>query len=173
MANTKVDTLPKKLKADTVYVVKETGIVVTDESGTIVMNLQGAYYANAYADCNNFDEVAALLANEAPNEYGGSGLSMPTPLPPEPLTLLDFYKEFQEGYYEFAPDSEKTNNQYVFVPFPKPFSKKPDVFLMTLDVDDTTVRVGYMGKVTAEGFQVGLNYASSLKGVYYHAAVSK
>lgn len=171
MPNVKVDTLPKVLEADTVYVVKETGITVTDSSGAIAMNLQGAYYSNAYADCTNFDEVAALLANESPNEYGGSGLSMPTPLPPPPVNLLDFYKEAQEGYYEFT--TVVPNNQYVFVPFPKPFSKKPDIFLMTLDVKDVTVRVSYMGEVTAEGFYVGLNYGASLKGVYYHAAVSK
>ena len=65
-------------------------------------------------------------------------------------------------------DVAKPNNQYIFVPF----NKKSDIFLMTLDVKDTILRVGYTSEVTPEGFRAGFNHGASLQGAYYHA-VSK
>lgn len=82
------------------------------------------------------------------------------------------YAEYQEGYisreqFEGAP----ANNTFSFVRFPKAFSRKPDIFRATLDIQDTAVRVQYINNVTADGFSVATNYAASLRGVWYQAAV--
>lgn len=181
MSNIKVDVLPAQLAANTIYIVKDTGVTATDASGQVVINLQSAYYARNFADVNTIEELQQMLNKELSSlktKYGSPINSEATQPPvvntPAISTLKDLYKEFQEGYYEFTQgDLSDANNKWIFVKFPKPFSKKPDVFLATIDVEDSTVRFNYHGEVTNEGFKVGTNYAPSLKGVYYYAAVNK
>lgn len=95
--------------------------------------------------------------------------------------VLDFvlpkvieYAEFEEGYvsrseFEFSP----VNGGLGTVKFKKPFSKMPDVFLLTLNFIDNVGRLPYISNCNAEGFDIGTNYAPSLKGVWYRAAVKK
>ena len=182
MSNIKVDELPVQLAPNAIYIVKDTAVVATDASGRVVINLQSAYYARNFANVNTIEELQQMLNKELSSlktKYSSPVNSEANTQPPvinTPAisTLKDLYKEFQEGYYQFtAEDLSEANNKWIFVKFPKPFSKKPDIFLATVETEDDTIRFNYHGQVTNEGFKVGTNYAPSLKGVYYYAAVSK
>lgn len=182
MSNVKVDKLPAQLAANTIYIVEDTAVVATDASGQVVINLQSAYYARNFANVNTIEELQQMLNKELSSlktKYSSpvnteANTQPPVVNTPAIATLKDLYKEFQEGYYEFTQeDLNDANNKWITVKFPKPFSKKPDIFLATIDVEDNTVRFNYHGEITSEGFKVGTNYAPSLRGVYYYAAVSK
>ena len=56
------------------------------------------------------------------------------------------------------------------VNFPRAFTEKPLAFVM-IDVVDSVVRFQFVHNVTATGFNVGLNYASSMRGVHFMAFV--
>ena len=40
---------------------------------------------------------------------------------------------------------------------------------VVLDMQDATPRNFYVGNITTEGFDIGINYAPALKGVWYQA----
>lgn len=84
------------------------------------------------------------------------------------------YSEMQEGYiarenFGFIPE----NNTPDTVSFPKPFSRRPDIFEACLDVRSNSARVQYIHNVTASGFDIATNYSPELKGVWYRAAILK
>ena len=84
------------------------------------------------------------------------------------------YAEYQEGYigranFGFTPE----NGVMKTIKFPKPFSKKPDIFSAILDIADKTSRVQYINNINGNGFDISTNYAASLQGVWYRAAVKK
>lgn len=181
MSNVKVDKLPDQLAANTVYIVKDTAVTATDASGKVVINLQSAYYARNFQNAQTAHEVEQLLLKDLSSLKGKGQVTTvsptpaPSPAPAPSVKLADLYKEFQQGYVDLSKRNDTENNKFFMVRFPKPFSKKPDVCLITPDVEDktSTVRTFYMGKVTDEGFEMGLNYVVSLKGVYYYAAVTE
>lgn len=78
-------------------------------------------------------------------------------------------KEFQAGYIprsEFPSTPE--NNKYITIPFKTPFSKRPFVRVV-LDIKDLAVRLTYQANTTESGFDVGVNYAATLNGLWYEA----
>ncbi|HFC8542728.1 TPA: hypothetical protein ACFP4Q_000842 [Neisseria weaveri] len=80
-------------------------------------------------------------------------------------------KEYQAAYVprgEFPEIPE--NSSFMTITFPKPFSKVPFV-KATLDVKDSSVRFSYQANATKTGFDIALNYAPSLNGVWYEAHV--
>ena len=84
------------------------------------------------------------------------------------------YSEIQEGYiarenFGFIPE----NNTPDTVSFPKPFSRRPDIFEAFLDIRSNSARVQYIQNVTASGFDIATNYSPELKGVWYRAAILK
>ena len=81
------------------------------------------------------------------------------------------YKEYQAGYIPRA-DFVGTlgNNVLVTASFPQPFSERPLCFAM-IDVNDTAARYQSVNNVTATGFQLTINYASSIRGVNYLAFI--
>lgn len=84
------------------------------------------------------------------------------------------YSEIQEGYiarenFGFIPDNSTTNT----VSFPKPFSRRPDIFEACLDIQSDRPRLQYIQNVTASGFDIATNYSPELKGVWYRAAILK
>ena len=84
------------------------------------------------------------------------------------------YSEIQEGYiarenFGFIPE----NNTPATVSFPKPFSRRPDVFEVCLDIRSNSARLQYIQNVTATGFDLATNYSPELKGVWYRAAILK
>ena len=84
------------------------------------------------------------------------------------------YSEIQEGYiarenFGFVPE----NNTPATVSFPKPFSRRPDIFEACLDIKSNSARLQYIQNVTASGFDLATNYSPELKGVWYRAAILK
>ena len=84
------------------------------------------------------------------------------------------YSEIQEGYiarenFGFIPE----NNTPATVSFPKPFSRRPDIFEVCLDIRSNSARLQYIQNVTATGFDLATNYSPELKGVWYRAAILK
>ena len=84
------------------------------------------------------------------------------------------YSEIQEGYiarenFGFIPE----NNTPATVSFPKPFSRRPDIFEACLDIRSNSARLQYIQNVTASGFDMSTNYSPELKGVWYRAAILK
>ncbi|MGN6736712.1 hypothetical protein ACTHT4_09840 [Neisseria sp. P0022.S007] len=84
------------------------------------------------------------------------------------------YSEIQEGYiarenFGFIPE----NNTPATVSFPKPFSRRPDIFEVCLDIRSNSARLQYVQNVTASGFDLATNYSPELKGVWYRAAILK
>lgn len=91
----------------------------------------------------------------------------------EQTALMPKFKEYQMAYVDRGAFSGVlANSGMMGVKFAKPFSRKPDYFMALVDVTDTIVRIASVNNVTAEGFQVGLNYASSMNGVWYAAGVT-
>ena len=84
------------------------------------------------------------------------------------------YSEIQEGYiarenFGFIPE----NNTPATVSFPKPFSRRPDIFEACLDIQSKSARLQYIQNITASGFDLATNYSPELKGVWYRAAILK
>ena len=84
------------------------------------------------------------------------------------------YSEIQEGYiarenFGFVPE----NNTPATVSFPKPFSRRPDIFEACLDIQSKSARLQYIQNITASGFDLATNYSPELKGVWYRAAILK
>ena len=84
------------------------------------------------------------------------------------------YSEIQEGYiaranFNFVPNAGTPGT----VSFPKPFSRRPDIFVACLDLQSGSPRFQYIQNLTESGFDIGTNYGANLKGVWYRAAILK
>ena len=86
------------------------------------------------------------------------------------LKKVDTYSEYEERYIAFSTSELPTNSAFKQINFERTFSTIPFIQI-TLDIKDTTVRVPYYGNVTKTGFQIGSNYGSAVKGVWYKAYV--
>ena len=86
------------------------------------------------------------------------------------LKKVDTYSEYEERYVAFSASELPGNNAFKQITFGRTFSTIPFVQI-TLDIQDTTVRVPYYGNVTKTGFQIGSNYGAAVKGVWYKAYV--
>ena len=92
----------------------------------------------------------------------------------EQTALMPKFKEYQMAYVDRAAFSGTiANSAMVGIKFPRAFSRRPDYFMALLNVNDTIVRIAGVNNVTAAGFEVGLNYASSMRGVWYAAGVTE
>ena len=114
-------------------------------------------YLRTYDDSDLKRRIAALESRPAPEAKAESP-----------------YSEIQEGYiarenFGFLPE----NNTPATVSFPKPFSRRPDVFEVCLDIRSNSARLQYIQNVTATGFDLATNYSPELKGVWYRAAILK
>ena len=83
---------------------------------------------------------------------------------------VDTYSEYEERYVAFSASELPTNSAFKQINFARTFSTIPFVQI-TLDIQDTTVRVPYYANVTKTGFQIGTNYGAAVKGVWYKAYV--
>ena len=88
----------------------------------------------------------------------------------ETLKSVDKYSEYEERYVAFSASELPANNAFKQINFARTFSTIPFIQI-TLDIQDTAVRVPYYANVTKTGFQVGSNYGSAVKGVWYKAYV--
>ena len=86
------------------------------------------------------------------------------------LKSVDKYSEYEERYVAFSASDLPLNSAFKQINFTRTFSTIPFIQI-TLDIQDASVRVPYYGNVTTTGFQVGSNYGSSVKGVWYKAYV--
>ena len=80
-------------------------------------------------------------------------------------------KEYREVYVSRSDikfPEENSNNKWITIPFAVPFSERPMVNVV-LDMQDVTPRNSYVGNITTEGFDIGINYAPALKGLWYQA----
>ena len=80
-------------------------------------------------------------------------------------------KEYREVYVprsDIKFPEENSNNKWITIPFAVPFSERPMVNVVP-DIQDQTVRVFYVGNITTKGFDIGINYTLSLKGIWYRA----
>ena len=114
-------------------------------------------YLHTYDDSDLKRRLAALESRPAPEAKAESP-----------------YSEIQEGYiarenFGFVPE----NNTPATVSFPKPFSRRPDIFEACLDIRSNSARLQYIQNVTASGFDMATNYSPELKGVWYRAAILK
>ena len=184
----KVDTLPKRLAASTVYAAADYGIVVTNAASDIILSLYGQYYYRMYGDYSTAQEILAAMAAqnatiEAANKGNGavgSGTGgkpapvAPTPTPtPSGVNIGEFYAEYHEGYIDVS-NIQKEKNTYFSVAFPKSFSKKPDVFEITAETTDKSKKIViYTSELTNTGFKVSTNYPESVRGILFRAGVFK
>lgn len=86
------------------------------------------------------------------------------------LKSVDKYSEYEERYVAFGASELPANTAFKQINFNRTFSTIPFIQI-TLDIQDTTVRVPYYGNVTKTGFQIGSNYGAAVKGVWYKAYV--
>ena len=86
------------------------------------------------------------------------------------LKKVDTYSEYEERYVAFSASDLPPNSVLKQINFNRTFSTIPFIQI-TLDIQDTTVRVPYYANVTKTGFQVGSNYGAAVKGVWYKAYV--
>ena len=86
------------------------------------------------------------------------------------LKSVDKYSEYEERYVAFSASELPSNNAFKRINFARTFSTIPFVQI-TLDIQDTVVRVPYYANVTRTGFQIGSNYGAAVKGVWYKAYV--
>ena len=86
------------------------------------------------------------------------------------LQSVDKYSEYEERYVAFSASDLPLNNALKQINFTRTFSTIPFIQI-TLDIQDTVVRVPYYANVTKTGFQIGSNYGASVKGVWYKAYV--
>jgi len=187
----KVDTLPKRLAASTVYAAADYGIVVTNAASDIILSLYGQYYYRMYGDYSTIQEIQAamaarnslvLVANGANGGNAGAGSgtggtpapATPTPTPtPSGVNIGEFYAEYHEGYIDVST-IQKEKNTYFSLAFPKPFSKKPDVFEITAETTDKSKKIViYTSELTKTGFKVSTNYPEALRGILFRAGVFK
>ena len=86
------------------------------------------------------------------------------------LKSVDTYSEYEERYVAFSTSELPSNNALKQITFARTFSTIPFIQI-TLDLQDTTPRLAYYSNVTKTGFQIGSNYGSAVKGVWYKAYV--
>ena len=86
------------------------------------------------------------------------------------LQSVDKYSEYEERYVAFSAAELPSNNALKHITFARTFSTIPFVQI-TLDIQDTVPRIAYYSNVTKTGFQIGSNYGSAVKGVWYKAYV--
>ena len=86
------------------------------------------------------------------------------------LKSVDKYSEYEERYVAFGAAELPLNNALKQINFTRTFSTIPFIQI-TLDIQDTVVRVPYYANVTKTGFQIGSNYGAAVKGVWYKAYV--
>lgn len=86
------------------------------------------------------------------------------------LQSVDKYSEYEERYVAFSAAELPSNNALKHITFTRTFSTIPFIQI-TLDIQDSTVRVPYYANVTKTGFQIGSNYGAAVKGVWYKAYV--
>ena len=86
------------------------------------------------------------------------------------LKSVDKYSEYEERYVAFSAAELPPNNALKQINFTRTFSTIPFIQI-TLDIQDTVVRVPYYANVTKTGFQIGSNYGAAVKGVWYKAYV--
>ena len=86
------------------------------------------------------------------------------------LTSVDKYSEYEERYVAFGAGELPSNNALKQITFARTFSTIPFIQI-TLDIQDGTPRIAYYSNVTKTGFQIGSNYGSAIKGVWYKAYV--
>ena len=86
------------------------------------------------------------------------------------LKSVDKYSEYEERYVAFSTSELPANNAFKQINFTRTFSTIPFIQI-TLDIQDTVVRVPYYANVTKTGFQIGSNYGAAVKGVWYKAYV--
>ena len=86
------------------------------------------------------------------------------------LKSVNKYSEYEERYVAFSTAELPPNNALKQINFARTFSTIPFIQI-TLDIQDTVVRVPYYANVTKTGFQVGSNYGAAVKGVWYKAYV--
>ena len=86
------------------------------------------------------------------------------------LKSVDKYSEYEERYVAFSTSDMPSNSALKQINFTRTFSTIPFIQI-TLDIQDTTVRVPYYANVTTTGFQIGSNYGAAVKGVWYKAYV--
>lgn len=184
----KVDTLPKRLAASTVYAATDYGIVVTNAASDIILSLYGQYYYHMYGDYNTVQEILAAMAARntttkvanSGNAGAGSGTggtpapATPTPTPaPSGVNIGEFYAEYHEGYIDVS-NIQKEKNTYFSLAFPKSFSKKPDVFEITAETTDKSKKIViYTSELTNIGFKISTNYPEALRGILFRAGVFK
>ena len=86
------------------------------------------------------------------------------------LKSVDKYSEYEERYVAFSASELPPNNAFKQINFARTFSTIPFIQI-TLDIQDSVVRVPYYANVTRTGFQIGSNYGAAVKGVWYKAYV--
>ena len=86
------------------------------------------------------------------------------------LKSVDTYSEYEERYVAFGASDLPPNSTLKQINFARTFSTIPFIQI-TLDIQDTTPRIAYYSNVTKTGFQIGSNYGSAVKGVWYKAYV--
>ena len=86
------------------------------------------------------------------------------------LQSVDTYSEYEERYVAFGASDSPPNSVLKQINFARTFSTIPFVQI-TLDIQDTVPRIAYYSNVTKTGFQLGSNYGSAVKGVWYKAYV--
>lgn len=86
------------------------------------------------------------------------------------LNSVDKYSEYEERYVAFSASELPPNSALKQINFARTFSTIPFIQI-TLDMRDTTPRIPYYANVTTTGFQIGSNYGSAVKGVWYKAYV--
>lgn len=86
------------------------------------------------------------------------------------LKSVDKYSEYEERYVAFSVAELPLNNAFKQINFQRTFSTIPFIQI-TLDMRDPTPRIPYYANVTTTGFQIGSNYGSAVKGVWYKAYV--
>ena len=86
------------------------------------------------------------------------------------LNSVDKYAEYEERYVAFSAADLPANSALKQINFTRTFSTIPFIQI-TLDIQDTVVRIPYYANVTKTGFQVGSNYGAAVKGVWYKAYV--
>ena len=86
------------------------------------------------------------------------------------LKSVDKYSEYEERYVAFSTSELPLNSVFKQITFGRTFSTIPFIQI-TLDIQDTVVRVPYYANATKTGFQIGSNYGAAVKGVWYKAYV--
>lgn len=156
--------------------IREEAVSVTISEAAIIRTA-GNQNQTVYDDSDIKQRLTALESRkDSDTVYDDSELkrrltaleSRPAPKAESP------YSEMQEGYiarenFGFIPE----NNTPATVSFPKPFSRRPDIFEACLDIRSNSARLQYIQNVTASGFDLATNYSPELKGVWYRAAILK